>query len=90
MPVDSSLEKPLPNSLDAERSVLGAILLDNNALNVAIENLRIVTFEAVDETGTVGTITRYGGQGAEQGRDIDIDVPLLARTGLVRIPGASW
>src|SRR3989454_11201237 len=40
MPVDSTLEKPLPNNLDAERSVLGAILLDNNALNIAIENLR--------------------------------------------------
>jgi replicative DNA helicase len=40
MPVDTALEKPLPNNLDAERSVLGAILLDNNALNAAIENLR--------------------------------------------------
>jgi replicative DNA helicase len=40
MPVDTTLEKPLPNNLDAERSVLGAILLDNNALNTAIENLR--------------------------------------------------
>ena len=36
----SALEKPLPNNLDAERSVLGAILLDNNALNTAIETLR--------------------------------------------------
>ena len=40
MPADSVLEKPLPNNLDAERSVLGAILLDNNALNPAIEHLR--------------------------------------------------
>ncbi|PYU57115.1 MAG: replicative DNA helicase [Acidobacteria bacterium] len=40
MPVDATLEKPLPNNLDAERSVLGAILLDNNALNRAIEHLR--------------------------------------------------
>ncbi len=40
MPVDTVLEKPLPNNLDAERSVLGAILLDNHALNAAIENLR--------------------------------------------------
>jgi replicative DNA helicase len=40
MAVDTTLEKPLPNNLDAERSVLGAILLDNNALNAAIENLR--------------------------------------------------
>jgi replicative DNA helicase len=34
------LEKPLPNNLDAERSVLGAVLLDNNALNAAVENLK--------------------------------------------------
>src|SRR6266576_153603 len=33
MPVDATLEKPLPNNLDAERSVLGAILLDNHELN---------------------------------------------------------
>jgi replicative DNA helicase len=44
MPVDTTLEKPLPNNLDAERSVLGAILLDNNALNTAIESLRAEDF----------------------------------------------
>src|ERR1700757_1740220 len=44
MPADSALERPLPNNLDAERSVLGAILLDNNALNAAIENLRAEDF----------------------------------------------
>ena len=37
---DSALEKPLPNNLDAERSVLGAILLDNHALNTAVETLK--------------------------------------------------
>src|SRR5437879_12361167 len=40
MPVDTALEKPLPNNLDAERSVLGAVLLDNHSLNAAIENLK--------------------------------------------------
>jgi len=35
--VDSNLERPLPNNLDAERSVLGAVLLDNHALDRAIE-----------------------------------------------------
>ena len=40
MPTESILEKPLPNNLDAERSVLGAVILDNNALNAAIENLK--------------------------------------------------
>jgi replicative DNA helicase len=44
MPSESILERPLPNNLEAERSVLGAVLLDNNALNAAIENLRAEDF----------------------------------------------
>ena len=37
---DATLERPLPQNTDAERSVLGAILLDNHALNTAIEKLK--------------------------------------------------
>ena len=44
MPVDTQLERPLPSNLDAERSILGAVLLDNNALNVAIESLKAEDF----------------------------------------------
>jgi replicative DNA helicase len=44
MPADTTLERPLPSNLDAERSILGAILLDNNALNTAIEALRADDF----------------------------------------------
>jgi replicative DNA helicase len=44
MPVDTSLERALPNNLDAERSILGAILVDNNALNAAIEALKAEDF----------------------------------------------
>ncbi len=40
MPVDTTLERPLPSNLDAERSILGAILLDNNSINAAIESVR--------------------------------------------------
>jgi replicative DNA helicase len=40
MATETALERPLPNNLDAERSVLGAVLLDNHALNAAIEKLR--------------------------------------------------
>jgi replicative DNA helicase len=36
----SALERPLPHNVEAERSILGAILLDNNAINTAIEKLR--------------------------------------------------
>jgi replicative DNA helicase len=40
MPSDTSLERPLPHNIDAERSILGAVLLDNFALNAAIEKVR--------------------------------------------------
>ena len=40
MSAQPTLERPLPQNLDAERSILGAILLDNHALNAAIENLK--------------------------------------------------
>jgi replicative DNA helicase len=36
----TALERPLPQNLEAERSILGAILLDNNALNAAVEMLK--------------------------------------------------
>jgi len=35
-----AMERPLPQNLDAERSILGAILIDNHTLNLAIEKLR--------------------------------------------------
>src|SRR5713101_2680219 len=41
---DNTLERPLPQNLEAERSVLGAILLDNHSLNAAMENLRTEDF----------------------------------------------
>ncbi|MGB9402007.1 MAG: replicative DNA helicase, partial [Candidatus Acidiferrales bacterium] len=44
MPNDSTLERVLPQNLEAERSILGAILLDNHALNAAIEKLKTDDF----------------------------------------------
>ena len=40
----TGLERGLPHNLEAERSVLGAILLDNQALNPAAERLRAEDF----------------------------------------------
>jgi replicative DNA helicase len=37
---EATLERQLPQNLDAERSVLGAILIENHALNAAIEKLK--------------------------------------------------
>ena len=43
-PRDQMLERPLPHSADAERAILGAIILDNNLVNQAIELLRADDF----------------------------------------------
>jgi replicative DNA helicase len=44
MASDTTLERPLPHNLEAERSILGAILLDNHALNAAVERVRAEDF----------------------------------------------
>src|SRR5271155_5745950 len=44
MASDITLERPLPHNLEAERSILGAVLLDNHALNAAVERLRSEDF----------------------------------------------
>jgi hypothetical protein len=41
---DGDLSRPLPHNLEAERAVLGAILLDNHALDAAVERLRSEDF----------------------------------------------
>lgn len=42
--VERVIEAPLPHNADAERSVLGAVLLDNKALGVAVELLQPADF----------------------------------------------
>ncbi len=39
-----TIERPLPSSLDAERGILGAVLLDNQSLHAALETLRTEDF----------------------------------------------
>jgi replicative DNA helicase len=41
---DISLEKTLPNNLEAERSILGAILLDDKAVLTVFETIRSQDF----------------------------------------------
>jgi replicative DNA helicase len=44
MATDTVLERPLPHNIEAERSILGAVMLDNHALNAAVEKLRSEDF----------------------------------------------
>jgi replicative DNA helicase len=40
MATSPAIERPLPSNLEAERGILGAILIDNHALNTAVEKLK--------------------------------------------------
>ena len=44
MATDTTIERPLPHNIEAERSILGAVLLDNHALNAAVQVLRSEDF----------------------------------------------
>ncbi len=44
MATQVTLERPLPHNLDAERCILGAVLLDNHLLNAAIEKVKAEDF----------------------------------------------
>ncbi len=65
---DVTLERPLPNNLDAERSVLGAILLDNEAFHSAIEGLGVPDFFLRAHRLSFSCMIRL----AEQNRAIDL------------------
>ncbi|MGA2719788.1 MAG: replicative DNA helicase [Candidatus Acidiferrales bacterium] len=41
---DVTLERPLPSNIEAERCILGAVLLENHVLNTAVERLRSEDF----------------------------------------------
>ncbi|MGH9448622.1 MAG: DnaB-like helicase N-terminal domain-containing protein, partial [Terriglobia bacterium] len=44
MPTTAAIDKAVPHNLEAERALLGSILLDNSALNVALEFLKTADF----------------------------------------------
>ena len=44
MAPEVAIERPLPSSLEAERGILGAVLLDNQSLHAALETLRTEDF----------------------------------------------
>jgi replicative DNA helicase len=62
------IERPLPHNPTAERSVLGAILLDNHALNAAVEVLRPEDFFLEQHRRLYGHMIALG----ERQRAIDL------------------
>src|SRR5262245_40442682 len=64
---DITLEKSLPNNIEAERMILGAILLDNTTINQAVERLKPDDFLLTSHRRIYEKMIKL----YEQGRGID-------------------
>jgi replicative DNA helicase len=62
---DQMLERPLPHSADAERAILGAIILDNGLVNQAIELLKADDFYVRAHQHLFRAMTSMSERGAE-------------------------
>jgi replicative DNA helicase len=87
MSAGAILERPLPQNLDAERSILGAILLDNHALNAAIENLKPEDFFLEQHRRVFNQMIALGE--AQQAIDLVTLTESLHRTGELESSGGA-
>ncbi|MDX6696340.1 MAG: replicative helicase [Blastocatellia bacterium] len=62
---DQLLERPLPNSADAERAILGAIILDNALISQAIEQLKPEDFYVPSHRRVFLSMIGLFGRGSE-------------------------
>src|ERR1700721_2952363 len=84
---DTSIERPLPHNLEAERSILGAVLLDNHSLNAAVEKLRSEDFFLPQHRQIFQRMIQL----AEHQQPIDLATLMadLARRGELDSPGGA-
>jgi len=87
MPAEATLERPLPQNLDAERSILGAILLDNHALNTAIESLKPEDFFLEQHRRVFNQMIALGE--SQQAIDLVTLTESLHRTGELEASGGA-
>jgi replicative DNA helicase len=90
MATDTTLERPLPHNLEAERSILGAVLLDNHALNAAVQVLRPEDFFLQQHRHIFERMVHLGEKQAMldgQGIDLITLMEDLTRTGELEAAG---
>ncbi len=85
--VELGTERALPHNLDAERSVLGAVLVDNSAMNVAQQRLRAGDFYRDAHRRIFGAMVQL----SERGQAIDLVTikEELARGGHLEAAGGA-
>jgi replicative DNA helicase len=89
MPADISLEKGLPHNLEAERCVLGAIILDNSLIDQAVEIIRPDDFYLANHRLIFDQMLALSEK--SEGIDLVTLSELLSQTGqLENIGGASY
>lgn len=82
-----ALKPPLPHNLDAERSVLGAILLDNHKLDAVLEKLKPEDFFSVPYRCIFGHMIELG-----EAKQVIDDVTLtdyMRRKGTLEVAGGA-
>ena len=90
MASDTTLERPLPHNIEAERSILGAVLLDNHALNAAVQVLRSEDFFLQQHRHIFERMVHLGEkQAILDGKGIDLITLMedLTRTGELEAAG---
>jgi replicative DNA helicase len=85
MASDTTLERPLPHNIEAERSILGAVLLDNHALNAAVERLKSEDFFLPQHRHIFERMVQLGEK--QQGIDTITLMEDLARSGELEAAG---
>jgi replicative DNA helicase len=85
MASDTTLERPLPHNIEAERSILGAVLLDNHALNAAVERLKSEDFFLPHHRHIFERMVQLGEK--QQGIDTITLMEDLARSGELEAAG---
>ena len=85
MATDTSIERPLPHNLEAERSILGAVLLDNHALNAAVGCLRSEDFFLPQHRNIFERMVQLGER--QQAIDTITLMEDLSRTGTLEAAG---
>jgi replicative DNA helicase len=85
MASDTTLERPLPHNIEAERSILGAVLLDNHALNAAVERLKSEDFFLPQHRHIFARMVQLGEK--QQGIDTITLMEDLARSGELEAAG---
>lgn len=87
---DATFEKALPNSSEAERAILGAILLDNSLVSQAVEQLRPEDFYVPSHRKIFAAMVKLFERGGSEINPVLIGEELKKENALEAVGGVSF